>query len=48
LDQAGRVVVQQENFVSNSKIDISHLNPGCYFLLLNNQNKSITVKLIKA
>jgi pimeloyl-ACP methyl ester carboxylesterase len=48
LDQAGRVVVQQENFVSNSKIDISHLNPGCYFLLLNNQNKSMTLKLIKA
>ncbi|MDG1350005.1 MAG: alpha/beta fold hydrolase [Crocinitomicaceae bacterium] len=48
LDQSGRVVYEHQDLTPNCEIDISNLTSGCYFLMLNNVNKSITIKLIKA
>ena len=48
LDQSGRVVYEHQYLTPNCEIDISNLTSGCYFLMLNNVNKSITIKLIKA
>jgi len=48
LDQSGRVVYEHQHLTPNCEIDISNLTSGCYFLMLNNVNKSISIKLIKA
>ncbi|MBA7519818.1 hypothetical protein ES705_11906 [subsurface metagenome] len=43
----GKILMNKRNSILNTEIDISTLNKGMYILRLNNDNKTIYMKLIK-